>query len=93
MKNTVNLFLTKRGEEQSQTQYAFQESWILRREIPLHLSEDGNARLTILENEPELVIQGDVRMELVVTGSMTSVLAFVRFHTRYVYQSLSYIAS
>ena len=50
--------------------------------IPLFLSQDGLSRLNLMENEPELIIEGDVRIELIVAGSMTSTLGFVWFNTK-----------
>lgn len=81
MKN-LNLLLIKRGEEESnEDQLAAHETWTLRREIPLTLSQDGSSRLSLMENEKELVLDGDVRIELIVAGSMTSTLGFVWFNT------------
>lgn len=79
---TMNLLLVKRGEEESsQTQGTAHETWTLRSEIPLYLSQDGSSRLSFMEGEKEIILQGDVRIELIVSGSMTATLGFVWFNT------------
>ena len=79
---TINALFTKHEEESIPDQGTAHETWTLRREIPLFLSQDGLSRLNLMENEPELTIEGDVRIELIVAGSMTSTLGFVWFNTK-----------
>ena len=78
----MNALFTKHEEEAIPDQGTAHETWTLRREIPLFLSQDGLSRLSLMENEKDLIIEGDVRVELIVAGSMTSTLGFVWFNTK-----------